>query len=283
MLQSVHAPLAPSPQPGPEAPCRAASREGRTGGALVAPLARGLAVLAAFDSQRTWLRNHDIVRATGLPAATVSRLLHSLAALGYLRLDAGRRRFRLAAASLALGYAAIDDAAVQSATRGEMQRLADAHDACLVLGTRDRLDVVVLEASAARTVPFDLRLRPGMRQCIGASAMGWALLTAVPEAERSYLQENMERRSACHWPALRRAMAEGVSQFSATGFCVARGEWRRELVSVAVPVRAPDRPPLALACIGQAAQVGRTRIANEIGPRLVNAALALQERLAVCA
>ncbi|MDQ0141308.1 IclR family transcriptional regulator [Cupriavidus necator] len=283
MPRSVHARLAPSPPPGPADSCLAASREGWTGGTLVAPLAKGLAVLAAFDSQRIWLRNHDIVRATGLPAATVSRLLHSLAALGYLRLDATRRRFRLAAASLTLGYAAIDDAAVQSATRGEMQKLADAHEACLVLGTRDRLDVVVLEARAAHAVPFDLRLRPGMRQSIGASAMGWALLTAVPEAERSYLQENMERRSACHWPALRRAMAEGVSQVSTTGFCVARGEWCPDLVSVAVPVRTPDRQPLALACVGHAAQVGRARITNEIGPRLVNAALALQERLGMCA
>ncbi len=151
-MQSVRAPLAPSLRSGPAELCRAASRERRTGSTLVAPLARGLAVLATFDSQRTWLRNQDIVRATGVPATTVSRLLHSLAALGYLRLDAGRRRFRLVAASLGRGYAAIDDASVQSATRGEMQKLADAHDACLVLGTRDRLDVVVLEASAARPV-----------------------------------------------------------------------------------------------------------------------------------
>lgn len=53
MLQAVQAPLAPSLQPRPVVLCRPASLEGRTPGALIAPLARELAVLAAFRTRAT--------------------------------------------------------------------------------------------------------------------------------------------------------------------------------------------------------------------------------------
>ncbi|CAG2144930.1 IclR family transcriptional regulator [Cupriavidus numazuensis] len=277
MMQSM--PVPERPQPGADLNCPPASRDGNASRAMVVPLARGLAVLAAFDSQCTWLRNHDVARRTGLAPATVSRLVHSLVILGYLRQDTERRRYRLTAATLSLGYAAIADAAVQSAAHGHMQRLADTYDACVVLGTRDRLDVVILETRAARQIPFDLRLAAGMRQRIACSAMGWALLATLPERERTYLQGSMESKADRHWPALRRGMAEGISQVSGPGYCVGRCEWNPGLVSVAVPVRAVGRPALALACIGPATQLGRARIEREVGPRLVNVALALQERL----
>ncbi|CAG2153775.1 IclR family transcriptional regulator [Cupriavidus numazuensis] len=261
---------------------RTVSKRGDPGGAMIVPLARGLAVLAAFGGEQRWLRNRDIVRETGIPTATVARLLHSLVETGYLRFDNDQRLYRLTAASLALGYAASADVAAQVAACAEMQKLADAHDTCVVLGTRDRLDVVVLESWAARSTPYDLRRTVSMRRCIGASAMGRALLATLPEAERAYLQGNLERKTLRNWPALRRGIAEGVSQVSALGFCTARNEWKADLVSVAVPVRVTHHAPLALACIGSEAQMGRARIERELGPRLVNVAQALQERMLNC-
>ncbi|AJG22422.1 Transcriptional regulator, IclR family [Cupriavidus basilensis] len=86
----------------------------------------------------------------------MTRLLQSLVALGYLHLDEVRRKYRLAAASLALGYAAIADSAVQREASVEMRRVAEATDTYVVLGTGDRLDVIVLDSrvgSRARTYP----------------------------------------------------------------------------------------------------------------------------------
>ena len=65
MMQSL--PIPEMLQPGADLNCLPASRT------MVVPLARGLAVLAAFDSQCTWLRNHDVARRTGLAPATVTR------------------------------------------------------------------------------------------------------------------------------------------------------------------------------------------------------------------
>ncbi len=248
----------------------------------VMPLARGLAVLAAFGPEQTWLGNQEISQETGIPAPTVTRLLQSLVALGYLHHDEVKRKYRLAAASLALGYAAIADPAVQRAASVEMRKFAEATDTYVVLGTRDRLDVIVLDSRVGSQAVLDLSLTPGTRLSIASSLMGSALLAAIPELERSYLQGNVERKAGRGWPMLRRRMAEKISQVHEFGFCMSLGEGEPELAAVAVPVCVPDRPPLVLACIGRTARMARPRVERELGPRLLTTAQALQERLAPC-
>ncbi|MEC3768804.1 IclR family transcriptional regulator [Cupriavidus sp. SS-3] len=245
----------------------------------VMPLARGLAVLAAFGPEQVWLGNQEICLETGIPAATVSRLLQSLVALGYLHHDEARRKYRLTAASLSLGYAAIADPAVRREANVEMRKFAEATDTNVVLGTRDRLDVIVLDSRVGSQVVLDLRLTPGTRLHIASSLMGSALLAAIPELERCYLQGNVERKAGREWPTLRRRMAEKISQVHARGFCMSLGEWEPELATVAVPLCVPDQPPLALACVGRTTRMTRARIERELGPRLVATAQLLQERL----
>lgn len=81
---------------------------------MVVPLARGLAILCVFGRGRAWLGNLDVAQETGIPAPTVSRLLHSLLVLGYVQQDEATRLYALAPAALALGYAAIADPAKRS-------------------------------------------------------------------------------------------------------------------------------------------------------------------------
>ncbi len=95
---------------------RAATPQGKRAESepMVVPLARGLAILCAFGRGRAWLGNLDIAQETGIPAPTVSRLLHSLLVLGYVQQDEATRLYALAPAALALGYAAIADPAQRS-------------------------------------------------------------------------------------------------------------------------------------------------------------------------
>ncbi|QRQ84909.1 IclR family transcriptional regulator [Cupriavidus oxalaticus] len=258
-------------------PGRSATAESQV---RVAPLARGLAVLAAFGPEQAWLGNQEISLETGIPAPTVTRLLQSLVALGYLHHDEVRRKYRLAAASLALGYAAIADPAVQREGSIEMRKFAEATDTYVVLGTRDRLDVIVLDSRVGSQAVLDLRLTPGTRLHIASSLMGSALLAAIPELERCYLQGNVERKAGRDWPLLRRRMAEKISQVHELGFCMSLGEWEPELAAVAVPVRVPEQPPLVLACIGRTARMARARVERELAPCLLAMAQVLQERLA---
>ncbi|MFT4067825.1 IclR family transcriptional regulator [Paraburkholderia sp.] len=246
---------------------------------MVMPLARGLSILSAFGQQKAWLGNQDIALATGIPMPTVSRLLHSLVALGYLWHDEARRKYCLAAAALSLGYAAAADSDVQQVAGAAMEELAEATDTYVLLGTREQLDVIVLETRVARRTVLDLRFPPGTRMQIASSLMGWALLAALPEAERCYLQTGIERRAVHNWTLVRRRMTEKIAQVHDLGFCMLRGEWEPGLACVAAPVCIPEHPPFVLACVTRATCKTPTHIERELGLRLVATTRALRRSL----
>jgi DNA-binding IclR family transcriptional regulator len=251
----------------------------RSEGTMVMPLVRGLAILGAFTPRQPWMSNQEVALETGIPTPTVSRMLHSLVSIGYLRYSAERRKYRLAASVLALGYAAIAHSSVQQLARAEMQAFADASDSYVVLATRERLDVIVLETYASSQMAPKLDLSAGMRLRIASSPMGWALLAALPELERFYLLGNIERKMGRQWPHLRRRMGEGISQVQNHGFCSSFGEWEPELVIVAAPLTVADHTPLVLACVGRSSKMGRARVDRELGPRLVATATLLQDKV----
>ena len=78
----------------------------------VKSLERGLAILRAVRDADGPVRNRDIVAGTGLPKATVSRLMHTLTAMGYLRrIDQGS--YALGEASARSGRAMLDGLRLQ--------------------------------------------------------------------------------------------------------------------------------------------------------------------------
>jgi DNA-binding IclR family transcriptional regulator len=254
------------------------SRAHRSEGTMVMPLVRGLAILSAFTPRQAWMSNQEIALETDIPTPTVSRMLRSLVSIGYLRYSPERRKYRLAASILSLGYAAIAHSNVQRLARVEMQTFADSSDSYVVLATRERLDVIVLETCASRQTAPKLDLSAGMRLRIASSPMGWALLAALPELERFYLLGNIERKMGRQWPHLRRRIGEGISQVQNQGFCSSFGEWEPELVIVAAPLTIADHTPLVLACVGRSSKMARARVDRELGPRLVATATSLQDK-----
>ncbi|WP_332460015.1 IclR family transcriptional regulator [Burkholderia ubonensis] len=118
------------------------------GDATATPLARGLAILCAFGPDKGWLGNREIALETGIPAPTVSRLLQSLVALGYLHHDDSSRKYALAPAALSLGYAAVADPGIQ----------ADAADTGVLLGARDHVDVLAPDSAGAAGATRDQRV-----------------------------------------------------------------------------------------------------------------------------
>ncbi|WP_434666204.1 IclR family transcriptional regulator [Paraburkholderia sp. A3BS-1L] len=247
---------------------------------MVMPLARGLSILSAFGPERQWWSNQEIAQQTGIPAPSVLRLLRSLVALGYLYHDASSRKYALAPASLALGYAAVVDPEVMRFASAEMHRFAEATDTYLLLGTRDRLDIIILDTQTGSHAMLDLRLFPGMRMQIAYSLMGWALLSALPDEERHYLQAQVESSAGSDWPpTIRRRMNEKIKQVRELGFCMLHGEWEPELACVAAPVCITGRSPLVLGCVGRTSRMAQLRMELELGPLLVATAQRLRERL----
>lgn len=259
---------------------RPAPRDRAESGVMVTPLARGLAVLAAFNPRQVWLGNKQIALETGLPPSTVSRLLHSLVALGYLHHDEAQRKYRLKAATLGLGYAAIADSDLRHLASIEMHKLAESTDTYVTLCTRDGLNLVVIDSCMGSRAMLSLDMTPGTRLSLASSIAGAALQAVLPELECSYLQTRLQSKADREWPAQRRRIAEKISQVHELGFAMSPGEWVPELSSASTPVNIPARAPWVLSCTGLTARIPRVRLEREIGPRLVATAQLLQERLA---
>lgn len=268
-------------QPDTPAPRPTAARRAGPGAKVVAPLVRALSMIAAFTPQERWLGNGQLAQRTGLPPSTVSRIAHSLVCLGYLLYDGSRRKYRLSPAVLGLGYAAIAHSAIQGLAGERMAAFAREHRLHVCLAVRDRLDLVVLECRRSLESPVMLPLHVGMRVGIALSPMGWSLLAALPELERSYLLDNVERRIPRDWTRLRRRVLEGMAQVGEKGYCTAIGEWEPELGVLAASVLLEGNAPFVLACIGASHLMTRARVERELGPRLLAMAYELQSEFNV--
>lgn len=248
-----------------------------TAGSVVQPFARALAILAAFSPDDKWMTNGEIALGTGLPPSTVSRLVSSLVSMGYLRYSPERRQYCLTPSVLALGYAAMAQSDVQRLARIRMHALCDDYKVHVTLSRRDRLNLVLVErcVSPAAQVAFDPRV--GSRLELGSTPAGWALLAALPEVERYYLMDNLERRMPREWQRLRRRSSDAVSQVMRVGFCSSIGEWDSDLSVVAAPLMVEGHAPLVLTCVGRAATFTRARVDRDLGPRLAGVVAAIAE------
>lgn len=245
--------------------------------AMVAPFARALELLGAFTPQVQWLGNRDLADRTGLPSSTVARMTQTLVQLGLLIHDPGRRRYRLAASVLALGYGAIFNADVQRVARGAIHAYAQQHRLHVLLGSRDRLEVIVLESASSPQSPIALGMHAGMRMGIATSVMGWALLAALPELERYYLLEGVQRRMPRDWARISRRCGEAVAQVYQKGWCATPPDADQAIGMVAAPLVVEGHAPMVLACVGASQQMTRARVERELGPRLLSLAAEIQQ------
>ncbi len=246
-------------------------------GPMVMPLARALELLGAFTPQVRWLGNRDLAERSGLPPSTVTRMTQALVGLGLLVQDPAQRRYRLAAAVLGLGYGAIFNADVQRVARDLMREHAHQHCLQLLLGSRDRLEVIILESASSPQAPVSLDIHAGVRLGIANSVMGWALLAALPELERYYLLEGVQRRMPRDWSRVHRRCSEAMSQVYQAGWCATPAEGDPAIGTIAAPLLVEGHAPLVLACVGASQHMTRARIERELGPRLLDLASRIQQ------
>lgn len=237
---------------------------------FVTALARGLEVMRAFVPNEGPLGNGDIAHRTGLPKATVARLTHTLTRLGYLTYLDRLEKYQLGTAVLSLGYATLANLGVRLLARPFMQELADYARASVSMGSRDRLNMVYIEhcrPDAAITLRLDL----GSRIPVATTAMGRALLAALPDDERRYLMEHMAEADPKNWPRVRAGVEQAVEDYRTRGFTLSVGDWQADVHAVGVAFKPPDGSPLlALNCGGPAFLYDRKRLVSDLGPRLVN-------------
>ena len=241
-------------------------------------LARGLAILRAFELEDLYLGNAEIAERTRIPKPTISRLTFTLAELGYLKYRDEIGKYELAPGILALGYAYLGRMLVPTVARPHMLELARALSANVGLGIRDGLSVIYLEYALGEP-HMNPRQRVGFRLPLARTATGRACIAALHAEERDRILEQIRQANPKDWPALRDQIGDAVAQVRRHGYCMVLGTHNSMTNTVAVPFPHPDgRQILAFNCGGHV-QIHTPDKLAKAGERLLQLVRAVRREL----
>jgi IclR family pca regulon transcriptional regulator len=224
------------------------------GAHFVQSLARGLAVIRAFDAASPELTLSDVARKTGLTRAAARRFLLTFADLGYVRTDG--RLFALSPRVLELGYAYLSSLTLPEVAEPHLERLvAEVHESASI-SVLDGTDVVyVARVPTAQIMRVTISI--GTRFPAYATSMGRVLLAGLPDDRlEGYLAGATLRRFTAQTitsvPELRKELTRVREQ----GWAMNDQELEEGLRSIAAPIR--DHSGRVAAAVNIAAPAGRT-------------------------
>lgn len=202
---------------------------------FVDALARGLGLLEALSRAQRPLSNGELSKATQLAPSTVSRLTHTLTALGYTRLAPGGRAYELTPKNLALGYPILAGMSLIERARPLLKHLAEITGETAALAVRDGLHITFVEVVPGTNM-VAVRLAMGGRLPIAVSAAGIALMAALPERERRTLATRVRSYITARQGDMT-VFDRCYEQATADGIAMIRDAWRPGIGGVSVAVR----------------------------------------------
>lgn len=243
-------------------------------------LNRGLEILRTFRPLEGALGIAELSLRLGIPRGTVQRLAETLAAHGFLRRVPDTDRYQPDSSCLLVGHALLASSPIVRVARPILDELAARHDVHAALGVRERLNMLCLVHAAGRkAAPISL-VGVGMLLPMTATALGRAWLWA----QQGSLQGELIQRTKAEGgePAARTipGLYRAFQELEEDGFCIAAGEWIRDVSAVGTAVTLNNGRSFGLACKvagpGSRKEMLRTRLA----PALMEAAAQIREAAA---
>jgi IclR family pca regulon transcriptional regulator len=248
-------------------------------GEFVIALQRGLDVLRAFGRDTPVLTLTQVAQLTGLSRGTSRRLLHTLVALGYIRMDG--REFRLTPRVLDIGYSYLAALDLVDLVREDMDGLARRTGESSSVAVLDRDDVVyVARAPASRIMSVALGL--GSRLPAYCTSLGRVLLAGLRPAElEGYLADVRFEPLTSRTITDREGLRTELDRVRAQGWALVDQELEIGVRSMAAPLH--NRTGCTVAAINVSAHAGRVTLdamRHDFLPPLLGAAGAISQILA---
>ncbi|MCQ9166004.1 MULTISPECIES: IclR family transcriptional regulator C-terminal domain-containing protein [unclassified Arthrobacter] len=200
----------------------------------VQSLARGLAVIRAFDADHPVMTLSGVAQRTALTRATSRRFLHTLVELGYVRTDG--KNFSLTPAVLQLGYAYLSALSLPQLAEPHLQELSALLGESTSAAVLDDGDITYVARVSTRRI-MSVGITVGTRFPAHATSMGRVLLAGMaPAALDGYFAHHhiapMTPRTVSTEAELRRVLDQVRDQ----GWCLLDQELELGLMSMAAPV-----------------------------------------------
>jgi IclR family pca regulon transcriptional regulator len=228
---------------------------------FVLSLARGLAIIEAFQGHTDGVTVGDVAARTGLSRAAVRRSLITLELLGYANHSGSV--YRLGSRVLRLGFSFLSATPLPALALPILEEVSAAIHESSSLSALEGDEIVYLARSATRRV-MSIGLSIGSRLPAYCTSMGRVLLAALPEKElRAYV-----KRVALHPHTLKsvrskRALTAEIERARRQGYALVDEELELGLRSLAVPVR--TRTGRVVAAMNTGVQASRVTPDEMIG------------------
>ncbi|HEY9312014.1 IclR family transcriptional regulator domain-containing protein [Williamsia sp.] len=240
----------------------------------VQSLARGLAVIRAFDAERPRQSVSEIAASTGLSRPAARRFLLTLVDLGYVRSDG--TRFWLTPRVLDLGYSYLSSLSLPEIAGPHLEALtATVHESASV-SILDGTDIVYVARVPVRRI-MAVSITIGTRFPAYATSMGRILLADLAPAD---LDDNLERVSPVALTERTKLttaeLREEIERARRDGYCIVDEELEAGLRSLAAPVHGRDGSVIAAVNIStQSARYSLDAVRGDLLPELLKAASAM--------
>ncbi|MGN1056198.1 MAG: IclR family transcriptional regulator C-terminal domain-containing protein [Comamonas sp.] len=234
---------------------------------FIAGLAKGLAVLESFDTERQRLNATLAAQRAGITRAAARRHLLTLQHLGYLESDG--QYFWLAPKVLRFSGSYLASARLPRVVQPTLTRLvAQTGLSCSVV-VLDQHEVVIVARSATteqheRRLAYGLHL--GSRLPAHATSTGRVLLASLDdEALERWLRTHPLARLTAHTVTSVQQLLSMLYAIRQQDYCVAREEHELNVHAVAVPLRnRHGRTLAALNAVGNAQQLEKASTLKEL-------------------
>jgi len=246
---------------------------------FMASLARGLAVVQAFQERKRHLTIAQISHRTEIPRAAVRRCLYTLIKLGYATTDG--RTYSLLPKVLTLGHAYLSSTPLAVSAQPYLDRMSEQlHEACN-MATLEGDDILYIARSATTQRLISVDLSVGGRLPAYCTSMGRILLAALDDVTlHEYLahaEVQAKTSRTLHTPE---ALLECLQQVREQGWCVVDQELEQGLRSIAVPVYDASGQVLAALNVStHAARVSRTELEQRFLPIMLSSSRDLSAQL----
>ena len=242
-------------------------------------LARGLAVIHAFQERKRHLTIAQISHRTEIPRAAVRRCLLTLIKLGYATTDG--RTYSLLPKVLTLGHAYLSSTPLAVSSQPYLDRRSDQlHEACN-MATLEGDDILYIARSATTQRLISVDLSVGGRLPAYCTSMGRILLSALDDVSlREYLDHVDLQPKTSRTIRTPEALLECLQQVRQQGWCIVDQELEQGLRSIAVPVYDASGQVLAALNVSTSAgRVARSELEQRFLPIMLDASRDLSTQL----
>jgi IclR family pca regulon transcriptional regulator len=229
-------------------------------GAYVQSLARGLAVIRAFDADHPRMTLSELAARTDLTRATARRFLLTLAELGYVSTDG--RQFALTPHVLELGFSYLSALSLPEIAQPHLEALSRQLGESTSASVLDGDAIVYIARVPTRRI-MNVAITIGTRFPARVTSMGRVLRAAGDEQ---------------HWPTDLRDTLAGVRE---RGWAIVDQELEHGIRSIAAPLHTADGSVTAAINVSSTtASASLERIETEFRPALLETAASIDRELA---